>query len=395
MRGRYCVSVSRFQPILKQTLFLYIAFLQQNAFSKRNNGFMSYMESGNLPFDISDFSSKSPKSNETQPIQVISSAGPKDDFNIDDFFKSLMPDVYNPTESQPRPVPSPSTGYVNYTAHTEYVPPSVSNPYNPMPQYGQNTYNPGMPSNNVYAATPINPYRPPPMNSAYPSVSQPPPPFVPPNANAYSPLPPPPPLPPAFNGDDRNDEYNPDNWEMDISWNTTQESSFNQSLDGPRSPPHYERKGHNANLIEYVDPSIDGHITGSGDVDHRQLLVMPAGGLVKSSNGRPVDVDHRNLISLTGSPKTDKDLRMMPGAAQEKGSKDRGHQEPSDVFGLSQLSKKAATDDRKLVPPPSPPASLLATPGIDSSVGAMNPPLIPSRFSASPTQKSRSESSKP
>lgn len=342
------------------------------------------MDSGNLPFDISDFNSKSPKSNETQPIQVISSAGPKEDFNIDEFFKSLMPDVYNPTESQPRPVPSPASSYVNYTPHAEYVPP-LANPYNSMPQYGQNTYNTGLPSNNIYAASPINSYRPP-MNSAYPPVPQPPPPFAP-TTNTYTPLPPPPPLPPAFKGDDRN-EYNPDNWEMDMSWNTSQDTSFNQTLDGPRSPPHFERKGHNANLIEYVDPSIDGHITGSGDVDHRQLLVPPVGTLLKSGNGRPVDVDHRNLISLTGSPKTGKDLRAASDALQDKG-KDRGHLEPSDVFGLSQLSTSTASDN-KLVPPPSPPASLLAPSVADNTLGAMNPPQVPSRFPNSPTQKSRS-----
>lgn len=264
------------------------------------------MESGHLPFDINDFgTSMSPKSSETQPIQVINSAGHKDDFNIDDFFKSIMPDVYNPADPQPRPVPSPARNYLNYTPHGEYVPPA-GNPYNQMPpsQYGPDNYNPNIPGGNMYTPQ-MHQYRPP-LNNTYPSVPQPPAPFPAANPPTYTPLPPPPPLPTAFEGDDLNDEYNPDNWEMDMSWNSNQDASFNQNLDGPRSPPHYERKGHNANLIEYVDPSIEEHISGSGDVDHRQLMVPIPGAL--TNPGRPVDVDHRNLISLTGSPKTDKDV---------------------------------------------------------------------------------------
>lgn len=278
------------------------------------------MESGSLPFDINDFGSNSPKSNETQPIQVISSAGPKDDFNIDDFFKSIMPDVYNPADSQPpRPVPSPASNYQqqsclvqqHYTPHAEYVPP-VTNPYNP---YGSNNYNPNMPSSsNIYSPAPLNPYRPP-LNNAYGPVPQPPPPFPSANTTGYTPLPPPPPLPPAFDADNLNDEYNPDNWEMDMSWNSGQDTSFNQ--EGPRSPPHYERKG-NANLIEYVDPSIEGHMPGTGDVDHRQLMVPPLGIMPKIIKGRPIDVDHRNLISLTGSPKTDKDGRTITNTLLDK-----------------------------------------------------------------------------
>lgn len=54
----------------------------------------------------------------------------------------------------------------------------------------------------------------------------------------------------------------------------------------------------------------DSHIAGAGDVDHRQLI-LPMNGLNAlgaKDRGRLSDVDHRNLISLTGSPKlTEKD----------------------------------------------------------------------------------------
>lgn len=259
------------------------------------------MDGGNLPFDINDFGAMSPKSAETQPIQVINSAGPKEDFNIDEFFKSIMPDVYNPADPVPKPVPSPAPNYMNYPPHPEYVPPNM---------YG-NSYGVYSPAMNSY-----NPSR----NNLYPPVPKPPPPFPTTNSN-YSTLPPPP--PPSFDAENLNDEYNPDNWEMDMSWNSTQNSSFNQSLDGPRSPPHYERKGHNANLIEYIDPSIDGRIAGSGDVDHRQLIIPMANILSnKGGKGRSVDVDHRNLISLTGSPKTDKDSKTSSERSNNDWKKD-------------------------------------------------------------------------
>lgn len=52
-----------------------------------------------------------------------------------------------------------------------------------------------------------------------------------------------------------------------MSWNTTQDSSFNQSMDAPHSPPLYERKGVNTNVIEYIDPSLnESHLTGGKQI---------------------------------------------------------------------------------------------------------------------------------
>lgn len=227
------------------------------------------MDGGRLPFDINDFSTSSPKNNEAH-IPVIDSTSNKDN-EIDDFFKTLMHDEYTPA-IPPQPVPAVSSS--NYYASSFQSQQTNSYEFN---QYENTSVSfAGDANNSAY-----NPSYP---NSFNTSISQPP-------------------LPPSSNQQE--------NWDMDMSWNTNQESNFNQSMDAPRSPPHYERKGMNTNVIEYIEPGLnDSHLTGSGDVDHRQLI-LPMNGLNAlgaKERGRLIDVDHRNLISLTGSPKlTDKD----------------------------------------------------------------------------------------
>lgn len=344
-------------------------------FNKQTNGLMGYMDSGSLPFDISDFDSASPKSGDMH---------------------SLMLDTYT---AVPQPVPpvvtssmsastnSAASGYMNY-----------SSIYSQQPATSFDQYNQSMQQPPPYMA-PIRPVPPPnlfqsgnPYNS---SQSQNP--YA--AANSFiSSMPQPPPMPPTFNSSsaDVTDEYNPDSWEIDMSWNTTQDSSFNQSLDGPHSPPHYERKG-TTNAIEYIDPSVnENHLAGAGDVDHRQLILPNVNGLSAigaKERGRLVDVDHRNLISLTGSPKLnekdttpqssskDMDLRQMTNSIN-----------PSNPIE-SRQSPTSSHADSKLVPPPSPPAMLLAqSAGVDASdtVNAMNPPLMPPpRFQSPPLSKTK------
>lgn len=232
---------------------------------------MGYMDGGRLPFDINDFASSSPKRNEAH-IQVIDSTSNKDN-EIDDFFKTLMHDTYTPALP---PQPVPAVGASNY-----YGP---SFPQQQTNNYEFNQYE--NPSVNVSFSGDTNNSS---YNQSYSGT------FNAPIAQ--------PPLPPPVNQQE--------NWEMDMSWNANQDSSFNQSMDAPRSPPHYERKGINTNVIEYIEPGVnDSHIAGAGDVDHRQLI-LPMNGLNAlgaKDRGRLIDVDHRNLISLTGSPKlTEKD----------------------------------------------------------------------------------------
>lgn len=263
------------------------------------------MDRGALPFDINDFGAMSPKGSQAHQIQVINSCLIKDtESSVDDFFKSIMSDNYN---REPQPVPPvPSSSATN-----SY--PNYAGGYNPMNQYNQFNSNPAsLPhSSSMFPTAQIqHSYSLSNLDICYngpiPSYS------TTDNPNTYNNPIAQPPLPP-FEGN-VSDEYNPDSWEMDMSWNTSQESGFNHSLDAPRSPPHYERKGVNTNIIEYIDPSItENHLTGSADVDHRQLLLPMSGantlGKSVKDRGRLADVDHRNLISLTGSPKTEKDTQ--------------------------------------------------------------------------------------
>lgn len=235
---------------------------------------MGYMDGGRLPFDINDFSSTSPKSCEAQ-IQVIDSSATKEN-EIDDFFKTLMHDTYTPAIP---PQPVPAVGSANY--YGSVFPPQQSGTYDPFSQYESNSANV---STNLFTGDANNST----YNPSYTST------FNAPNTQ--------PPLPPTSNQQE--------NWEMDMTWNNSRNSSFNQSMDAPRSPPHYERKGINTNVIEYIEPDVNESMACTGDVDHRQLI-LPMNGLNAlgaKDRGRLMDVDHRNLISLTGSPKlTEKD----------------------------------------------------------------------------------------
>lgn len=62
-------------------------------------------------------------------------------------------------------------------------------------------------------------------------------------------------------------------------------------MDAPHSPPEYDQKARNEQTtVEYQETEMGG---ASTDVDHRTLTDVLA---------RKIDIDHRNLISLTGSP---------------------------------------------------------------------------------------------
>ncbi|XP_076267917.1 uncharacterized protein LOC143200984 isoform X3 [Rhynchophorus ferrugineus] len=76
-------------------------------------------------------------------------------------------------------------------------------------------------------------------------------------------------------------------------WNDVKEP------DTPESPPLFEKKAYR-NPVEYHDGAVP---TGAADVDHR---VLPGLGDLESISGLgSKDIDHRNLISLTGSPNVD------------------------------------------------------------------------------------------
>lgn len=179
-----------------------------------------------LPFDLSEFYRESPPPVDQNSIQVIHSQDPHHPTPpLNDFYNSLIPsklEAYNPEMSfnyQPSQPPLPS------------VPPLNNYP------------------NNAPAAYMVAP--PPPPTNYNPSHLE-----YSPQMNAGIPLP-------------------PQNMSEDYSWNNWNNQN---SIETPHSPPHFERKGHGNNTIEYIDESLRA-INESNDVDHRQSMVTGSDGM--------------------------------------------------------------------------------------------------------------------
>nr|XP_036675431.1 regulation of nuclear pre-mRNA domain-containing protein 2 isoform X1 [Drosophila suzukii] len=252
-----------------------------NLFGGSLNGFTSYLDGGKLPFDINDF--KRDSKDRGSAIEVIGSR-PDDETYIPsaNFYKpepisssdsSSIPGLGGPAEYTPNP---PLFGS---SSQEQYVPPPASHLYG---------------GNGIVGG----------------SGGQ---------ENQYTPAPmPPPPLPPSLGTSSGSaDDFN-STWNMSMSW-TPLDSSLNSSgassssyanQSTPHSPPHFERKGSSAVApIEYNEHLHSNSATlGAEDVDHRTLQLPPAFdfgaklGLSKDKSRQLVDIDHRNLISLTGSP---------------------------------------------------------------------------------------------
>ncbi|XP_055591692.1 nuclear receptor coactivator 6 isoform X2 [Uranotaenia lowii] len=298
------------------------------------NGMMSGYMDGNLPFDISDFRRDSPTSSAVQSIQVIGSRKEETE-GVDTFLKSFFRDApesqHFPSIGAPQRNSSGSQAYVpsqsssssldDYSNGTgvgvtaaangpDYLAPLNSYGVSSMnvgsSEYGIPTLNNSRANNHHsrgYSGGPPAPVPPAgggsqygqPMLSDYSAGRA-----QPPGGSRGPPLLPPPGPPVNL---DRSDEYN-STWDMSMSWDGPHDTTGFQSLDTPVSPPHYERKGANSNMIEYIDGSVVNEDGPLQDVDHRQL----PGGMISlpsafmKDKGRLMDVDHRNLISLTGSP---------------------------------------------------------------------------------------------
>ncbi|KAL7303317.1 hypothetical protein TKK_0004507 [Trichogramma kaykai] len=107
-------------------------------------------------------------------------------------------------------------------------------------------------------------------------------------------------LKPSWN-ESSNDQWSLNNSES--AWNESMDEKNMMLSETPESPPMYEKTSFNTPL-EYNDSQTQEPLLSSiGDVDHRVLPVS-----MKAEKDMPyrliknVDVDHRNLISLTGSP---------------------------------------------------------------------------------------------
>ena len=180
------------------------------------NGFGSFLNNdAPLPFDLNEFYRESPPPHESS-IQVIHSQDQqKPTAPLNDFYSNLIPsklEAYNPEMSfggsYHAPPPLPPSG------------PAISN------------YN----NNSSYMVAP-----PPPPVAYNPSEI---------DYNSGIPLPP---------LDSSVDEYSWNNWNS-------------ATVETPHSPPHFERKGLDRDIPEYIDESLRT-ITDSNDIDHRQMMV--------------------------------------------------------------------------------------------------------------------------
>lgn len=142
------------------------------------------------------------------------------------------------------------------------------------------------------------------------------------------------------------EEYNPEEelqtWEGDLSW--TQLPPLDNT-DTPESPPPFEKEAF-GDPIEYHDNMAS---SGANDVDHRVLPPALLG--TGKPPGRSQDVDHRNLISLIGSPATDSNSNQLcnndvwTGGDQDyRQTADKDYRFPFDIG-----------EQLKLPPPPPPP----------------------------------------
>ena len=199
------------------------------------NGFGSFLNNdAPLPFDLNEFYRESPPPVDQNSIQVIHSQEQQQSTApLNDFYNSLIPsklEAYNPEMSfgsyQPTqpPLPSvpPMSNYVNTSSTYMIAPPPPPLSYNQPQMDFSNQINTGIP------------------------------------------LPPP-------SMETGNDEYAWNN-----NWNATPDET-------PHSPPHFERKGHDNNMIEYIDDSLR-NINEANDIDHRRQLMGNDNGKGKLVN---------------------------------------------------------------------------------------------------------------
>ncbi|XP_070074079.1 regulation of nuclear pre-mRNA domain-containing protein 2 isoform X2 [Drosophila takahashii] len=276
----------------------------QNLFGGGLNGFTSYLDGGKLPFDINDF--KRDSKDRGSAIEVIGSRSDDEAYVPSaNFYK---PEAISSSDSSSIPGLGGSAEYTpnpplfGSSSQEQYVPPPPSH------LYGGN-------GNGGGSGGQDNQYTPAPM--------------------------PPPPLPPSLGPSGGSaDDFN-STWNMSMSW-TPLDSSLNSSgassssyanQSTPHSPPHFDRKGNSAAApIEYNEHlHTNSAALGAEDVDHRTLQLPPAFdfgaklGLSKDKSRQLVDIDHRNLISLTGSPGGaekdfaggDVDYRIVPNPSDE------------------------------------------------------------------------------
>ncbi|KAH8378298.1 hypothetical protein KR093_010627 [Drosophila rubida] len=296
-----------------------------NLFSGGLNGFASYLDGGQLPFDINDFKRDTGGKDRGSAIEVIGSRS--DDESYTPGANYYKPDALS----------NSSYGSSNANGNSSSGIPGLgggngaSDEYNPL--QAQSSYAPP-PVPPIFGDSSQEYAPPPPPHLGY---GQPESQYTPAalNNNAMAP---PPPMPASLVTGGGVDDFN-NTWDMSMTWtpldnslnSSGASSSYNTPQSTPHSPPHFERKGSGA-PIEYSEHH-NAAALGAQDVDHRTVQLPPAfnfrpkSALSEEKTRQLVDIDHRNLISLTGSPGGaekdfgggDVDYRTAPMAKSEEG----------------------------------------------------------------------------
>ncbi|KAJ3650238.1 hypothetical protein Zmor_021936 [Zophobas morio] len=148
------------------------------------------------------------------------------------------------------------------------------------------------------------------------------------------------------NAEEYNPEQEPETWEPDASWTQSQ-----LDTDTPESPPLFEKEGY-VEGVEYHDTIVT---SGAADVDHRILHTLSTE--LEDIRGRGKDVDHRNLISLTGSPSDTNSSNPVQTDIWNTSVVDKDYRNDMSAINADQDYRLPPfnIEQLKLPPPPPPP----------------------------------------
>lgn len=273
------------------------------------NGFSSFIGS-NLPFNLQNLNNTNLFQSDAPPLPVAAPQQLPPPSTSNYPYPSLLPPPVPPFESQ-------NYGSTETTSADQFS-----------SSYPQQPYDPSVTTYSTSSYTDTTSYDP---SAAYAGA-----------ANA---------------SDDYNPEQDVETWtEADLSWQTG-----GPDLETPESPPQFEKESF-SNPVEYHDNVRSGAL----DVDHR-ILPEIAPELNEDSfsslGGNGKDVDHRNLIRLTGSP-SDNNAEITTANTgildKDYRNKDQDYRIPINIENL------------KLPPPPPPPATAAVATPVVTTPGKVN-----------------------
>nr|XP_022911780.1 uncharacterized protein LOC111422781 isoform X2 [Onthophagus taurus] len=289
-----------------------------------NNGFSSFM-GGNMPFNVSESMNSVFGKRETPPNSNPS--GPQNNYanSLTSLFPSITQPPPPPDTPAPLPVSAPNQAFPYNASQVPLMPP-------PLPPFcnKNDSYNNSAGYREVYNENGSNDYG---NNYTQNNRYQPESNFQS-NTSSYS---------NTFNSG-YNDEYNPE--EEPETWES-EGGVWEQppvDMETPESPPMFEKESF-SEPVEYHESHSGG--SGSVDVDHR-ILALPG----QNPGHRKKDIDHRNLISLTGSPK-DGESNSWSGQGDQDYRKGQQTEDKAD----RDYRLPFTFDALKLPPPPPPPNS--------------------------------------